>query len=329
VKDHEKALQYAKDVVNDTQALMSNSNSAPIFSHPIGRVSLQFKKFAQMTYYLLGKNVGRVFNPKNPGERKQGLKTLAYIAGAHGAMAGVVGLPGLEALKIGLMLFSAFGGTDMEWEDFEEEVRKNIAARLGETPADAITYGVTRAIPFGMGFDLNSRMGLDSLIVFGEPRSNDEEGWKVFIVDQATGPFGRTLFDMGKGTSAVMSGDFSEVHRMIPFKALADVAQAAKGGVEGTMNTQDMILKTIGLQSDRQADANRARGVDIRERQANAAERNELVNGYIQATSKDELRDYLRRIQRFNQRAGINGQRPITTKGLNEIRARNRAYYQD
>jgi hypothetical protein len=331
-KNHERAVQYAMDVVNDTQALMSNSNSAPIFSAPVWRISLQFKKFGQMAYYLLGKNIGRVFKPMEKGDRLKGAKALAYLTATHATFAGVVGVPGLEALKIGLMLFNGFvagAGEEIEWEEFENWVEEYMAKLTGsDTFGEMLTFGVTRGIGGGWAFDLNARLGADSMLTFGEPRRSDSLGVKSYMWDTVAGPAGRTVADAMSGTAAAIDGDFSKMGRLIPFKMLADTNIAITKRIEGEMDTQDMILRVIGLQSGRQANISQQVGSNIRGRREATAERDSLVNAYIEANSASELQEARRAIQRFN-RSAKDGQRPITTRGLDEIRRDNRLLYAD
>jgi len=58
--NHEAAMQYAYTKAHDTMGDYSSWNAAPVFNTTIGRPLLQFKKFPQKTYALLGNIMGGV-----------------------------------------------------------------------------------------------------------------------------------------------------------------------------------------------------------------------------------------------------------------------------
>ena len=313
-KDHDAAVQYAMDVVNDTQALMSNSNAAPVFSHPVFRISLQFKKFGQMTYYLLGKQIGRIIRPLEKGERIKAIKSLAGLMAAHQAVAGTVGLP-FEPFKIALMVFSGLGPGDYEWEDFKEDMEAFYAKLFGERAATNLTYGVTREL----GIDLNSRLGLDSLLLFGEPRSYERAEIQSYLWQTIAGPAGRTVADAVSGVADALDGDFSNLYKTVPVKFLNDIGRAIDGGREGTMDTQDQILRIIGVSSARQAEKYQEIGSDIRERKRADAAYKDLTGAYIKARTAEELRAARLEILRYNAQLEP-GMKKITFPWMNRVR---------
>ncbi|RZN09626.1 hypothetical protein CWO91_16490 [Bradyrhizobium genosp. SA-3] len=175
---HEKAMAKAQETVNNTQGLYSATNTAPLFNHPVAKLSLQFKKYGQMMYHLIGSNIGKALRNAEPGERAEALKTLAGLTATHVAMAGALGLP-TEPFKYLLMGAQAAGLTSTGWSDVEDKVRQTASNWFGKTGGEIITKGLPRAL----GIDLSSRVGLDSLSSFGEPRSNKEADVKKWMFD--------------------------------------------------------------------------------------------------------------------------------------------------
>lgn len=329
--NHADALRYAKDMVNDTQALMSNSNAAPIFSHPVGRVALQFKKFGQMVYYLLGKNIGRVLKPLAPGERRKGATALAYITASHLVVAGAAGLP-WEPLKIPLMVFRGLGLTDLSWEEFEEMILEYMQELTGDDDegglGEMLTFGVSRGLPGGWAFDLNDRVGMDSLMTFGEPRSAGEQDTKAYLYDLALGPVGRIIDNSLTGLSQSLEGDFSKAPGlMIPFKMLGDVAKAYKGGERGEMNTPDMVLRVIGLTSARQSNISREIGADIRESTGRRAALSEITKIYTSARTKAEIARAVSKLRDYNNSLPKGDRNRRSIESLETMRLRNAARY--
>jgi len=323
-KNHQAAVRYAEDVVNDTQALMSNSNAAPVFSHPVFRVSLQFKKFGQMAYYLLGKQIMRALKPQTKGDRIKAAKTLAYLAATHAVMAGAVGLPGMEALRIATMLFSALGG-GFDWDDFKQWMEESIADITGERLAEDLTYGFGREL----GVDISTRLGQDSLMTFGEPRKYDQAGIKSFLWDTVVGPAGRTITDVMSGVGELVGdGKVTSLGKMIPVKMIADTMKAIEGGREGKLDTQDVILRVIGFTSARQAEIWNDIGKDIRENTREKDEKKSLEQDFINAVTHEEIVRARRAITRYNAKAG-SGDRKISFKWMQKARRNNRQRYEE
>jgi hypothetical protein len=322
--DHQKSVQYAGDMVNNTQALMSNSNAAPIFSNPVARVSLQFKKFGQMTYFLMTHNIGRAINPMEKGDRVKAIKSMAYFTAATQVMAGTVGMP-FEPIKLAAMIFAGLGQEDWTWEDFQEQVEEFYKQLTGsDDAARALTYGVTSsdAIFGDWATDLNSRLGLDSLILFGEPRSGSEEDWKSYMFDTLAGPIGRTGGDFLDGMSEALQGNYDELYKMIPVKLVHDAGRAWTKAAEGDMTTQDAILRTVGFTSADQAEKWRDIGRDIRGRNRSKQEYNSLIRDFIEADSTDDIIAARLAVQQYNRTNP--GKRPISIRWLTKRRREER-----
>jgi len=307
--NHELSKKYAADVVHDTQALMSNSNAAPIFSHPVWRVSLQFKKFGQMAYYLMFKTVGRALRGTTRKERFKAAKQMVYFLGATQVVAGTAGLP-FEPLKLVSLLAAALG-EEWEMDDLKEWIEEQWLEVTGdEDLARGLTYGVTSidGLTGNWGVDLNSRLGLDSLLLFGEPRSSDESDWKAWLLDTIAGPAGRTLTDAAGGAADLISGgidgdiDLAEAAgKILPVKLLADVAKGIDGKQAGDLTEQEMILRIIGFTSDDKAAEYRETGQDIRERRRARDEYNDLISQYLEARTTAELIEARRAVNRYNR----------------------------
>ena len=58
--NHEAAMHYAYSTAMNTMGDYSSWNAAPVFNTALGRPVLQFRKFGQKTYYLLGNIMGGI-----------------------------------------------------------------------------------------------------------------------------------------------------------------------------------------------------------------------------------------------------------------------------
>jgi hypothetical protein len=325
--DQQRAMERAQEVVNNTQGLYSNTNAAPIFNHPLGKLSLQFKKYGQMMYYLLGQQIGKAVRNENEGDRAEALKTLGFISATHVAMAGALGLP-TEPFKYLLMGAYAVGLPVPSWNDVEHGAREMAASMFGNTMGEVVTRGVTRAIPGGMGFDLSGRMGLDSLITFGEPRTQDEQGVWAYLGKTVAGAPAALVGDWLKGAYALGTGEFTKAAElMVPMKFAADSIGAYRKMTEGkksassgkeTMSPytlQEAGLRAVGFTPRREAETNDKRSAFYSKQKSNKDERGAMVRKWVDARPADKAKAF-REIQKWN--AGKPKDAQITMKQLTD-----------
>jgi len=282
-----KAIQYAKDVVHDTQGNYSRSNSPAMFNTRLGRATLQFKKYPLMMYSLMGKQLKQAL-----GGDKDAMRTLAGLAATHMAMAGALGLP-TEPFKILLMAANVFGITGTTWEDVEDQARTQAAQFMGPVGGEAFMRGLPRLL----GFDLSGRVGTDNLALQGSPRKMDENGVKSWAFDNLKGAPLAYGIDVGKGVNALASGDFGKAFElMFPLKTLTDTAKAVRGGMEGKKTAGgreimspytplEMAYQAFGLTPARVAEANAATGSAYRRTGEIKQDRQALINGYSEGTT--------------------------------------------
>jgi hypothetical protein len=262
-----KAVRYAQETVNNTQFLYSITNRPKIFNHPLARLALQFKQYGQGMYHLIGMNIGRALHDASPEVRKEAIKTLVMIAATHMAMAGALGLP-LEPFKYLLMGANATGLVNTSWNDVEDMARRIGAALFGKTVGELVTKGLPRAI----GVDVSSRMGLDSLTSFGEPRSNKDTDVKSWLFDTIAGAPVALLGDWVKGSHALIAGNFAKAAELlVPTKVLADALRAYRQSSEGKKSATgretmtpytptEALTRVMGFTPAREAEQGAQRG---------------------------------------------------------------------
>jgi len=223
--NHEAALQYADDINNRTNFNYGEINTAPIFNHPLMKIPFQFKRFGFAMYTLLGRDIGKAWRNENPGDRAEALRSLAYVVATHMLMAGTLGLP-TEPIK-GLVIGAyAFGLSGFNWQDVENAQRELAADLLGPDLGEVLTRGVTRALPFGLAFDLSSRVGMADMFLSREPTSSQmSEHWQ-WLQDMVLGAPGGMIADMAEGAAGAIKGDWSAAQKAIPVKGLRDLVKA-------------------------------------------------------------------------------------------------------
>lgn len=223
--DHDAAVKYALETVHDTMGNYSGWNAPPMFNHPLGRVILQFKKYAQKTYYLLGNQASASLR----GD-KEAMKAFAGLMATHMAVAGSLGLP-LEAVRIGLLAGNMLGVTQYAYDDLEQDLRRGASSVLGKTGGELFSRGLPRAL----GMDLSTRMSLSSLVVPPfEPKSMKRDDVYSYLGNWLLGAPSSLVTDAIQGFQALGKGDVAEATRLlIPLKIYSDSIKAYKLASEG------------------------------------------------------------------------------------------------
>ncbi len=290
--DHEAALQYAQDAVNNTQFNYSPTNSPSVFNHPLAKMAFQFKKYGQGIYQLIGSQIGKAYRNASPGDRAEAVKTLITMAGTHMAMAGAMGLP-TEPIKYMVMASGLVGGP--QWGDVEDKIRKEAVALLGQTGGEVFTRGLPRLLNIDM-----QRVGLDSVTSFGEPRKPKESDVKTWLFDTVSGPVASLGIDYAKSINLIANGDYEKAAElMIPIKAASDALRAYRQSTEGKVNASgkqtskpyswgEAALRVAGFGSGREAEEGAANSMYYRRQQEQKDERSELISAWSKAAPADK-----------------------------------------
>jgi hypothetical protein len=266
--NHDIAVNFAAEITSATQGVYSRTNAAPIFNHPLGKISFQFKQYAQLIYELIGSQVEKAYRNAEPGDRAEALKALGFMAISYTTIAGTMGLP-TEPIKL-LLMAAAPLGLPFKWEDFENDEREFMASIFGKYIGEIITHGISRALPEGFAFDLSSRVGIQDLLLFGEPRSQDEQDVKAYLWDVVAGAPGALVRDWFQGTQDLLSGDvLNAAQKLNPVKVGADLVKSYRMATEGKKtgagyqslspySLGEAAIRTFGFTPARESEAGEA-----------------------------------------------------------------------
>ena len=321
--NHEAAMRYAHDIVHDTMGNYASSNAAPIFNTPVGRAALQFKKYGQKIYYLLGKTIGGSMR----GD-PEAMKQFAGFMFTHGVVAGVLGWP-LEPIKVGMMAANAMGATNATYDDFEQVIRSTVAGVVGQTAGEAITRGVPRLA----GVDLSGRMGLENLLTFGQPRSQKQQDLKAWLFDTVAGaPAGFVLQELA-GAQELMGGNLATAaDKMIPLKAARDINRAITGFENPKLNksgrevmspysTGEAITRGLGFTPAREAESREQRSAVGGDVQQYSQNRKALMDNWLKADPANRGKQMIA-IEKFNR--GLPKDAQISSKDLHAAEKRRK-----
>jgi hypothetical protein len=251
------------------------------------------------------------------------LKGLGSIIGVQMLMAGSLGLPGVEILKIGTMVAGMLGLGD-GWEDMERRYRAMLDNNVGKDWGEMLTTGVVGKV---IDIDLSRRLSLADMVTYGEPEDYDKEGIQAYLTQFIFGAPGSMIFDWQKGLQNAAEGEWLKaMSTMLPVKVLSDTAKAARGWTNRDMTTTEAVKQVAGFRSRRLAEEGFQTGAKIADTQKATEEAKALKRRYINAGTKAELMKVKAQITAHNKKTEKMGARQkVFTSSLDRIRAANEA----
>lgn len=325
---HEQAIEKSFDTMMSTQGDYSIQNTPTAFQHPLGRPMLQFKKYGLMMGTLLYDMGRRLVSPSSTtAERTVAFKQLAGIVSVQMLMAGALGLPGLELLKVGLMVSAALGFTD-GYDEWERKMRRLMNEAVGKSWGEMLSSGiVSRAI----GVDLSRRVSLADMLTYGEPKEYDRDGIQSYLAGFMFGAPGAMALDWRDGIEKFGKGEVLKgMERMIPAKFLVDFTKAVRGRMDRDITTGEAVAQAIGFRSGRAAEASREVGDQVTASKKRMDAKKDLQQRYIAAKNQGELAAVKREIEKHNAQMvtnsdGVTFKLPLTqrvfTASLDKVRA--------
>ena len=298
------AMRKALDVVNQTQFNYSATNAPTFMKHPLAKVFFQFKKYAQGQYQFLGEQIATALKDADPAARKEAAKVLMNHALMVTAFAGAVGLP-TEPIKALLLATAPVTGFSMA--DFEREIEKLMP--------EVLSRGLSRGIPGGFAFDLSGRMGENSMLTFGSPKTFKSDDVKAWLFDNLKGAPAGLIEDWISGVNGLLTGDSSKqvesVGKLIPIKMFSDTLDAYRKATEGKTNArgqekmvpyspQEAMVRAIGFTPAREANTRAAQSYFYDKARGLKDERSELANAYLKGKTGDERTKAWAKIAKWN-----------------------------
>lgn len=308
--DHDASVRYAQEIVESTQGIYANTNMPPVFSSPLASLTFQFKKYGHMIYSLLGQQIGKAIRNANPGDRAEAIRALGYIAAAHVAMAGTVGLP-TEPIKMILVGANLVGLTSFTMADFEENERKLAVALFGKTAGEMVTHGVTRGLPGGWAMDFSTRLGMQEFMTFGEPKSAKQGDIWEFVGQTVGGAPGGQLVGFANGANEIANGNVVKgMGQMVPIKLISDAFKSYQLATEGRVTRSgrqamseatlpEAAIRLLGIQPGRVAESQAATSSYYRNTSRENAQRLSWMDQYATAKPADRPKIW-KKIQAWN-----------------------------
>ena len=158
---------------------------------------------------------------------------------------------------------------------------------------------------------MSGRVGLDSLLVRGQPKSQKDADIKSFLWDTMAGASASYLMNQKDAVAALMKGDVPTfLEKASPIKSIGDITKAAVGlagekkGPSGKttqeqFNAWEATVRALGFTPSSASELGALRGTHARESKRLSANRSELINAWIDASGAEKVK-VQRAVQAFN-----------------------------
>jgi hypothetical protein len=311
--DSEAAVEYAGNMVSQTQFNYSAENKPPVFQkYPL---LFQFMQWPQHMYaHLIRNYVGMV--EAGVMNKSEARSALLGLLGTHAAVGGVTGMM-LQPIKWAIGLTMMALGDDDEPYTFANAVSGRTFDRMVAEIADdafgtTVSSVVTKGLPMAAGIDLSARMSMGTMY-FVDLRGDNAES----VLGSLVASFGGATLNQGikfaTGVGKIMDGEpYRGIETMSP-KIVRDAMRAGRYYNEGLVNNagdtvieagemgiNDIIAQSFGFQPS-QVSQHYSAQTAIKDAERHAiGRRGELMRRFRDADSNTERRKLRQEIREFN-----------------------------
>lgn len=341
-KDEDAKIKYAIGVVNQTQFLYSDHNTArAIGRHGIAgkltpmMASFQNYAFQMMEHYIRLVDQGWInkSDQLSDVERKEARKALYGTLGMTSIIAGTMGLPFANVVAAAA---NGLAGDD-DKEDIRNQYRNFLETVFGKDVAEVVAHGAVRAA----GIDISASAGHQDLLP-GTRFLADRRKFEDKVKDGSLtlmGPGLNAALDVVGGLSHIADGNLQKgFETALPrslkgyFKAGALVDQGAftdKAGNKLPIPVDDwnILQQSLGFTPAKKAEHSEANFYYQAEQNLTKQAKARMVNDAVKAYENGDMEEFAQQrlaIQEYNMRNPMN---PITDLAASLAgRARGRAY---
>ncbi|GEM_PF-506875 len=322
-KSFDEAVRHASDTINGTHFDYSNANRPRFMQNGVSKVLLQFKNYSVGMTWLMYRNLYQAVRGQSPEVRRLARRTLTGMLGMTALLAGTVGLPLFNLMKMVANAAHAAAGDDDEPWDFETEFRQWLAEHFGQTGADVIADGAVDRL----GLHISSRVSLSNLWFRDADRQLEGKDAYYNMLESIAGPMGGMVKNWFIGQQYITQGHiWRGVERMIPTAAKSGM-KALRYAAHG-VNTlrgdpiledpsaENALVQALGFTPTNLADQYRINSALYNYSDQIKNRRTSLMNAFAMAVHEhdDQARQVaLKKIRSFNAK---NPAIAITTKTL-------------
>jgi len=238
---HEKAVDYAYDVVYNTHGAYDGFNAPQWMRGPVGSLLTQFRKFQLMQATLLAKMVHGSIQGEDPVHQALMRRAAAYTV-AHAAVMG--GMMGLPAMGTATWIINNLFSTANDPFDLEDEVRKMAG---DDSTANILLHGIPTFGKYGL--DLSERVGMGgalSLFPFAkdEPGTTERKSYESLLTAAAGPALGSIPFQVADSLDLMHKWQYYKALEKLMPKGFSNIAKAIREANQGVTNAKgDTLMK--------------------------------------------------------------------------------------
>jgi hypothetical protein len=195
----DQAIELAINNMVMEQTGYSKANWPGWLGGPLAGSVFMFKKFAAQQGYAYYDSLVKSFDPSDKVAQRAAWIHIGTMAVALAAVGGFVGNPLWEPIRYLMYLL----GLTKNWDDTKTQGEKWLSDLTNPTIAETAMYGLPRLL----GFDLSSRVSLDSLLFYRQPIDMTKDSWYSVMGQFATGAIGSMSFDAIAQLHGLATGD--------------------------------------------------------------------------------------------------------------------------
>jgi hypothetical protein len=337
-----KKIEYATSVVNQTQFLYSDHNTArAIGRHGIaGKLTpmlASFQNYAlqMMEHYirLLDQGWLNKSDTLSAEDRAAAKKAMFGTLAMTGAIAGTMGLPFANVLAVAMNAFA----DDDDKKDIRSDYREFLANVFGKDVAEVVAHGATRAA----GFDISASAGHQDLLP-GTRFLADRRAFQDKIKDGSLtmmGPAINGALDIVGGLTQIMDGNLKQGFETALPRALKGVYKAQDMARTGSYEDKagnalpipispwDIGVQAAGFTPSKKSDRAEANFYYQAEQSLTKQAKARMLNTATKAYERGDMEEFDQAVAEIEQYNLRNPEQAIT--GLSErlaSRARGRAF---
>lgn len=232
-KDHDAAVEYAKDITWYTHLDYSSLNRARWMRGNWQRVALQFKQYSQGITFLYAREMRNAMKGATKEQKTEAKKTLAGLYLMQAAMAGTSGLAGAQVVKFFVENIYKIIDDEDDPTDFEGEVKRILNEKLTPTASKLITRGMIDGLT---PISVSNRLSVADLWIRESDRDIEGRAANYHLMKNAFGPMTAVFENILVGGSLISDGKVVRgIEKMLP-KFARDINKSIRYATEGVKN---------------------------------------------------------------------------------------------
>jgi hypothetical protein len=338
---HEAAVQYAMNIGHEANGVYANFNTPEFFNKgPLAKLVFQFKKYPQrimMNYIRAGQGAIGLLKGERTEENIERAKQLGYMLATQGILAGTLGMP-TEMFSMPLNALYMAGISKYNWDDAQNGYRQWAAKHFGKEGGAIFAHGLLR---YMTGTAIDQRLSQDSLLTFGSPGSPKSNDLKAAVANFMLGATGGSAFQKLTGIQQLAAAGHAyldgaddvalkhlgEASRNLSmFRFATDIITAAnRSTLQGTetyagrpmmkpYSAGEQVLRSVGIQPAREAEAGDERRSLQRERQVILNQKKSYTDEFVGSPTGAQKERVWAKVQAWN--AAHPGVPPLTRSDL-------------